>query len=165
MFTLEQKVDLILRYIASNDNAQKSQLKKMVIKALESGESVPTTVIDVDDLIFDLLKNLGMPQHLDGHKYITRGIKLYILDSSYARSVTKRLYPDIANLYGTNNSRVERAMRHAIISMLDNGDLNDIERVFGNTISLSSGHIANREFIVACGNEVLRKMKKLGIEV
>lgn len=48
MFTLEQKVDLILRYIATNDNAQRSQLKKMVVRALESGDSVPTTVITVD---------------------------------------------------------------------------------------------------------------------
>lgn len=165
MFTLEQKVDLILRYIATNDNAKKSQLKKMVIKALESGESVPSTIITADDLIFDLLKSLGMPQHMDGHKYMTEAIKLYVSDQTYTKSMTKRLYPDIANKYCVNGGRVERTMRSAIIAVFDNGDLNDIERVFGSTISVSSGHLCNREFVTSCGNEILRRMKKLGIGV
>jgi hypothetical protein len=165
MFTLEQKVDLILRYIATNDRGQRNEIKKSLVTALNSDESVPLTILVVDDLIYDMLKTLGMPQHLKGYEYATQAIKLYVSDPSYKNGITKRLYPDIAQLCDTTGSRVERGIRHAITSMIDNGDLSDIERVFGNTISFYKGSITNMEFIIACGNEVIRKAKKLGVAV
>lgn len=164
MFTLEQKVDLILRYIATNDNAKKSQLKKMVIKALESSDSVPTTIVTVDDLIFDLLKTLGMPQYLHGYEYITLAIKLCVHDPSYTDTITSRLYPDVGAAFdNAKKARVERCIRLAVESTFNNGDLRNIERMFGSTISVSKGKLTNREFIIACTNEITRRMKKLGI--
>ena len=165
MFTLEQKVDLILRYIATNDNAKKSQLKKMVVKALESSDSVPNTILTIDDLIIDLLKALGMPQHLKGYGYITKAIKLCILDPSYIGRISYGLYPDLAHLYNTSTGALERAIRLSIEAAFDNGDIESISRIFGNTISISKGKLTNRKFIVACTNEITRRMKKLGIEV
>lgn len=165
MFTLEQKVDLILRYIATNDNAKKSQLKKMVVKALESSESVPTTVLTVDDLIVDMLKALGMPQHLKGYGYIVKGIKLCIQNPKYLSPITYRLYPALADLFETTTGGIERNIRRVIEAMFDNGDIDNITRIFGNTMSVSKGKLSNYEFIVFCTNEITRKMKKLGIEV
>lgn len=165
MFTLEQKVDLILRYIATNDLNQRNQIRNSLVTALNSNESVPTTILVVDDLIVDMLKVLGMPQRLLGYEYATQAIKLYISDPSYKNDITKRLYPDVAKLCGSTASRVERGIRHAIGSMLLNGDMSDIERVFGNAISFYKGSITNTEFIVSCGNEIIRKAKKLGVEV
>jgi two-component system response regulator (stage 0 sporulation protein A) len=165
MFTLEQKVDFILRYIATNDNAKRSQMKKSAIEMLNSGEPITPVTPTVDDMIINLLRRLGMPQHLDGYKYVINAIKLCVLDPSYIKGVTKRLYPDIASLYSTTPSKVERCMRHAIVRVLDGGDWNDIEHVFGNTISVHNGNITLREFIIACANEITRKMKKMVIEV
>lgn len=168
MFTLEQKVDLILRYIASTDNAKRSHLKKLVIKALNSDESTPVTIITVDDLIFDLIfdlcKTLGMPQHLAGYKHFTKAIELCVKDPSYLGSITYGLYPDIAQMHGTSWKSVERTMRYAVNYMLDNGDLENIERIFGNAISLANGNVSNAEFITACTNEITRRMKKYGID-
>jgi two-component system response regulator (stage 0 sporulation protein A) len=171
MFTLEQKVDLILRYNTSSDEEQRAKLKRLMVKALNSNE--PVTPVEpeapatstVDDLIFDMLKNLGVPQHISGYDYITRAIKLQILDPSYTKRVTQRLYPDIGALYNATGSQVERCIRHAVEYVFSNGDWNNIERVFGNTISIRRGNVTNREFIIACKNEIARKMKKLGIEV
>ena len=163
MFTLEQKVDLILRYIATNDNAQRGKLKKLVIEALNSSEAVPSTIITIDDLICDLLKNLGMPQHLSGYKHVTEAIKLCIQNPEYLGSITYHLYPDIARLHNASWKSVERTMRYAINYMLDNGDLENIERTFGNAISLANGNVSNAEFITACTNEIVRRMKKYGI--
>lgn len=165
MFTLEQKVDLILRYIASTDNAQRSQLKKQVVKALNSEEPIIPATPDIDDLIYDMLKSVGMPQHLDGYKYITKAIKLCILDPSYLKGITNRLYPDIAHMFGTSWSRVERCFRHAIEATFNNGDVKDIERVFGNTMSVHKGKLTNLEFVTVSTNVIRRRMKQYGIEV
>ena len=164
MFTLEQKVDLILRYIATSDNAQRGQLKKLVVKAL-NGDEPKTPTITVDDMIYDLLKTVGMPQHLKGYAYVTKAIKLCILDPEYLSCFTSRLYPDIAHLYGVSWKSVEIGMRRATDAVFNNGDMDNIARVFGNTISIESGKIPAREFITAACSEITRRMKKYGIEV
>lgn len=165
MFTLEQKVDLILRYIASSDNAQRSQLKKQVVKALTGDDPDAPTPPTVDDIIYDLFKTIGVPQHLKGYEYATRAIKLCILDPSYISRISYGLYPDIAHLYGVHWKSVEICIRRAIEITFKNGNLENVARVFGNTVNIDTGKLTSREFITACYNEVTRRMKKYGIEV
>lgn len=157
MFTIEQKVDLIMRYIATTDIAQRDRLQKLIVDALNE---VPS----VDAMIVDLLKNLGVSQRLLGYKYITHAIKLCIQDPTYLKCLTTRLYPDIADAYGTKYSSVEHCMRHAVISVFISGDLDVITSVFGNAISGYTGKVTTGEFIETCTNEITRKMKKFNIE-
>jgi two-component system response regulator (stage 0 sporulation protein A) len=164
MFTLEQKVDLILRYIATTDNAKRAQLKKLVVQALNSdGDVVPATPT-VDDMIHDLLKALGMPQHLKGYDYVTKALKICVLDPSYVSGITYHLYPDIAHLFNTSDKAVERAIRRTIDVTFDKGDIDNITRFFGNTIDVDSGKVTSREFIIACYNDIVRRMKKYGVK-
>ena len=44
-------------------------------------------------------------------------------------SITKKLYPDVAELYTTTPSRVERAIRHAIEVAWDRGDIDVLIRI------------------------------------
>ena len=61
------------------------------------------------------LTTLGMPQDLLGYYYLIAGIILSAEDISLAvSSVTKRLYPTIADICNTTPTRVERCIRHAI---------------------------------------------------
>ena len=162
MFTLEQKVDLILRYIATTDKAQRTKLKKLVVQALESdADAVASARVIPDDvdMIFDLLKELGMPPHLLGYGYTICAIKLAMDDHTYLRQITDRLYPEIASRYNTTPSRVERAMRHAIECVFDRGDMKQITRVFGNTMSIKRGKLTNREFISFCVYEIERRIR------
>ena len=61
------------------------------------------------------LTALGMPQDLLGYYYLIAGIILSAEDISLAvNSITKRLYPAIADICDTKPIRVERCIRHAI---------------------------------------------------
>lgn len=165
MFTLEQKVDLILRYIATADKGKQNELKKAILEALHSGETpapAPAPVgPDIDGMIADMLKDIGMPQHVKGYYYVTLAIKLCVERHDYLDAITKELYPEIAKEWGTTGSRVERAIRHAIELVFDRCDIRTIMSIFGNTTSIGRGKLTNSEFIAFCANEINRKLKRL----
>lgn len=161
MFTLEQKVDLILRYIATADKGKQDELKKLVLEALNSGEAPAT--IDLEDIIVEAFKEIGMPQHLTGYKYVVSGVKRCVENPKYlhGRRITKGLYDDIAEEYGATVYGVERAVRRVIELTFEQGDFANISRVFGNTTSWAKGKITNGEFFTFYTNEINRKVKKL----
>lgn len=163
MFTLEQKVDLVMRYIATGDRKLKGELKNAIIEALNEDtitKAEPNN-IDVERLVVDLLKKIGMPPHLSGYDYALTAIQLCIADPTYGdRGITKRLYPDVAKIHNTTPSRVERAIRHATEMVFDRGDTDYIFEVFGNTMDTKRGKLTNSEFFAACSNEIALRMRE-----
>jgi two-component system response regulator (stage 0 sporulation protein A) len=160
---MEQKVNMIMRYIATDDKKRKGELKKAILEALASEDetTIAKPKVDlVDDMIYDILKNVGMPPHLVGYKYVVTAIHLCVQDPTYLEQITKRLYPDIATEYNTIPSRVERAMRHAIVTAFDRGDISYITEHFGYTISARKGKLANSEFVASCANDIRRALKR-----
>ena len=160
MFTLEQKIDMVMRYIATSDKTTKGELKKAIMEALNVGATTP----DVEDMIAELLKKIGMSAHLVGYKYTIRAVKLCMDDPTYLRYVTHRLYPDIAKAHDTTPSAIERNIRRAIDSVFDRCDMRSIVEVLGNTIDINKGKMTNTSFIGCCANEVNRQLKKLGMK-
>lgn len=162
MFTMEQKVDLVLRYIATTDKTQRAELKKAIVEALKSDEATApcSNGPDIEYVIIDILKDLGMPPHLIGHGYTIYAIQLVTSDRTYLEQITSRLYPDIAAKFGTTPSRVERAIRHATETVFDRGDMEGITRIFGNTISIRKGKLTNSEMIASCVIEVTRRLRE-----
>ena len=162
MYTLEQKVDLIMRYIVSVNKPQQNELKKAIFEALNDEPATVEVVktANVSDVIVDILKEVGTPPHLLGYKYLVRAAELVYEDDSYLRDITCRLYADIANGNGTTVNRVERAIRHAVEVTFDRGDFGNILSVFGNTFSANRGKLTNREFIAGFVNEVARRMRQ-----
>ena len=76
---------------------------------------------DLERRIFKFQTQLGIRSNIKGYNYIKTAITLAYNDSTILESVTKRLYPDIAKIYNTTASRVERAIRHAIETAWMNG--------------------------------------------
>ena len=99
------------------------------------------------DEIAALLHRLGMPAHLNGYRFLCTALQLGLEEPQLCRSLTKRLYPAVAAACGTTASRVERAMRIAIETAWERGDLETIEALFGDTVSGVSGKPTNGEFI------------------
>ena len=64
-----------------------------------------------------------MPAHIKGYQYVREAIILAVQDMDVINAVTKVLYPEVARRYNTTPSRVERAVRHAIETAWDRGDL------------------------------------------
>lgn len=65
-------------------------------------------------VVTDMMHSLGIPAHIKGYMYLRTALIMVVENMEILSAVTKQLYPDIATMYNTTPSRVERAIRHAI---------------------------------------------------
>ena len=65
----------------------------------------------------ELLRKLGIWTNLSGYQYLMKGFEMIRMDPDYLQYVTKRLYPDIADVYQMSwPSEVRIARRSANFS-------------------------------------------------
>ena len=102
---------------------------------------------DLERRIFKFQTQIGIRSNIKGYNYIKTAITLAYNDSTILESVTKRLYPDIAKIYNTTASRVERAIRHAIETAWMNGNVDVINDIFGYSVCADKAKPTNSEFI------------------
>ena len=117
--------------------------------------------LDLETQVTKVLHQLGVPAHIKGHQYLRTAIIMTIEDPSMMDGITKILYPNIAKMYGTIPSRVERAIRHAIEVAWDRGNTDVIWEYFGYTIQMSKGKPTNSEFIAMVSDKIRLENKKL----
>ena len=65
-------------------------------------------------IITNMIHEIGVPAHIKGYQYLRDSIMMAVCDMDILNSITKQLYPSIAQKFDTTPSRVERAIRHAI---------------------------------------------------
>ncbi|MBE6742095.1 MAG: sporulation transcription factor Spo0A [Ruminococcaceae bacterium] len=121
--------------------------------------SRPATDDDIEVIISDIMRQIGVPAHIKGYQYLRKSIVLCINDSDMLGSVTKILYPTVAKEFGTTASRVERAIRHAIEVAWDRGDVDVLSSYFGYTIQAQRGKPTNSEFIAMIADKIKLSMK------
>lgn len=114
---------------------------------------------DMDIVISDIMRQIGVPAHIKGYQYLRTAIKLCVNDSEMLGSVTKILYPTVAKQYQTTSSRVERAIRHAIEVAWDRGDVDVLSSYFGYTIQSQRGKPTNSEFIAMIADKLKLSMR------
>lgn len=114
---------------------------------------------DIEVIISDIMRQIGVPAHIKGYQYLRTSIMLCINDSQMLGSVTKILYPTVAKMYGTTASRVERAIRHAIEVAWDRGDVDVLSGYFGYTIQSQRGKPTNSEFIAMIADKLKLSLK------
>lgn len=122
-------------------------------------ELAPFTDSDMDVVISDIMRQIGVPAHIKGYQYLRTAIKLSVNDSQMLGSVTKLLYPTVAKMYNTTSSRVERAIRHAIEVAWDRGDVDVLSSYFGYTIQSQRGKPTNSEFIAMIADKLNLSIK------
>ncbi len=101
-----------------------------------------------------IFHEIGIPAHIKGYQYLREAIMMSISDAETINSITKVLYPEVAKLYKTTSSRVERAIRHAIEVAWDRGDVEILNDFFGYTISNTKGKPTNGEFISMIADKI-----------
>ncbi len=97
--------------------------------------------------ITNLLDEFGVPANIRGFLYLRNAIFLSISDLNLVNSITKKLYPEIADNFSTKSNRVERAIRHAIKVAWERGNQSKITEYFGYSISETIGRPTNAQFI------------------
>ena len=162
MYTVEEKLDLVMRCITTNNNAEYHDLRSKIRDALATGGSPEHKSTDMHDVIADIFNELGIRRGLLGYDHLATAIELVYSDATLIHAITKRLYPEVALKYGTTPIRVERAMRTAIESGMGRGHYESIVAIFGYTIDPYKGKPTNSQFIATCVAEVQRRMKATG---
>ncbi len=109
----------------------------------------------VDEKISHIFITVGIPAHIKGYKFLREAIKLSIEDPNIINSITKKLYPSIAEKYETSASKVERAIRHAIEVAWNRGKIENINSLFGVTVYSSNEKPTNGEFIALVADKML----------
>lgn len=114
---------------------------------------------ELEFLISDIMRQIGVPAHIKGYQYLRASIMLCVADSEMISSVTKILYPTVAKKFSTTPSRVERAIRHAIEVAWDRGDVDVLSSYFGYTIQSQRGKPTNSEFIAMIADKIKLSMR------
>lgn len=99
------------------------------------------------NVIHELLLSIGIPPNIYGYAYTVYAVQLLLLDEEYRHCITKRLYVDIAERFGTKPTRVERAIRHAISVAWLHGNTQFIDHVFVNCVRPDKGVPTNSVFL------------------
>lgn len=133
-----------------------NEILEKILSTINENNQMDNTDVDNDlkVAITNMLHSLGIPSHIKGYTYIRDGIAMMYRDERFLGSITKELYPTIANLYSTTASRVERAIRHAIEVSWMRGDYNLMEELFGNSVDYDRAKPTNSEFIVTVADRL-----------
>ncbi|WP_407655252.1 sporulation transcription factor Spo0A [Alicyclobacillus dauci] len=113
----------------------------------------------VDAQITQIIHEIGVPAHIKGYHYLREAIGIVYDDVEILGSITKILYPRIADRYKTTPSRVERAIRHSIEVAWGRGNMDAIRKVFGYTVSASKTKPTNSEFIAMIADKLRMEHK------
>lgn len=110
--------------------------------------------VNIEADVTDIIHELGVPAHIKGYQYLRDAIMMSVNDIEMLSSITKVLYPTIAEKYDTTSSRVERAIRHAIEVAWNRGRMETLNALFGYTISTGKGKPTNSEFIALIADKI-----------
>ncbi|MGI5883153.1 MAG: sporulation initiation factor Spo0A C-terminal domain-containing protein, partial [Dethiobacteria bacterium] len=95
-----------------------------------------------------------------GYLYLRDAISMVAQEIELLGSITKILYPRIAQKFETTPSRVERAIRHAIEVAWSRNNIDTIKKFFGYTINTEKGKPTNSEFIALIADRIRLKNGK-----
>ncbi len=113
------------------------------------------TANHIEEKITNIFITVGIPAHIKGYQFLREAIKLAIANPEIINSITKKLYPTIAEKYDTSASKVERAIRHAIEVAWNRGKIENINNLFGIKVYSSNEKPTNGEFIALVADKML----------
>lgn len=70
--------------------------------------------ISIEGAVTEIMLNLGVPPHIAGYQYTREAIIQIINNSKGANSLSRVIYPAVAEKYNTTPQKVERSIRNAI---------------------------------------------------
>lgn len=147
----------------NDENSLEKCITEMPNKNTWSGKALPIEDLvikqtnqekDLNLYVTKMLHEIGVPAHIKGYLYLRTAILMAVENMDILNAVTKQLYPDIAKEYDTTDTRVERAIRHAIEVAWERGNIDMIHDLFGYTIQADKGKPTNSEFIALMADRI-----------
>lgn len=111
---------------------------------------------DMLNRITDIFNEFGIPADLKGFHHARYAVlEAYVDYKAAQNSVTKFLYPTVAEHFGTTPPRVERAIRHAINTAWKNGKNTALSEYFGD--GRDGKAPTNSQFVLTLADRLLRE--------
>lgn len=128
---------------------------------LKTDTTKSTGAYDLESIVTEFIRNIGVPANIKGYRYIRTAIMMTVENMELLNYITKQLYPDIAKVYSTTASRVERAIRHAVERAWTIGNPAVINEIFGYTVHTGRGKPTNSEFIAMIADKIRLQTKQI----
>jgi two-component system response regulator (stage 0 sporulation protein A) len=130
---------------------------------LNKEKAIPNSTVSIskpktkqlDERITNIFITVGIPAHIKGYQFLREAIKMAIDSPEIINSITKKLYPSIADKFETSASKVERAIRHAIEVAWNRGKIENINNLFGIRVYGNNEKPTNGEFIALVADKML----------
>ena len=137
----------------------KEVLEKRIFEVMNDDMVSKTTdkkrAKNMEEKITNIFITVGIPAHIKGYQFLREAIKMTIQEPEIINSITKKLYPSIAQRFETSASKVERAIRHAIEVAWNRGKIENINTLFGVKVYSNNEKPTNGEFIALVADKLL----------
>ncbi|HZK25429.1 MAG TPA: sporulation transcription factor Spo0A [Oscillospiraceae bacterium] len=151
-FNMEVLVDRIR--LLGNGQSTSSAVSSLTRTVKRTSQSLEADITNI-------IHEIGIPAHIKGYQYLREAIMMVVEEVDLLSSVTKVLYPRIAEKFDTTSSRVERAIRHAIEVAWSRNNIDTIKKFFGYTINTERGKPTNSEFIALVADRLRLSSRSL----
>lgn len=116
-----------------------------------SGGSSPkfrAPVVDDEVSVTRLLQEMGVPAHFKGYNYLRDAVRIVLRDEQMlGGALTKKLYPKLAEKYGSTPGGVEAAIRNAVLAAWESGNREFIDKLSGG--NLRKGRFPTNSMVIA----------------
>ena len=139
---------------------------KRVLEIMKHKSSVVTVFDsnvrkDPKEIVTKHIKTVGITANVKGYYYLRDAILSVHENFELLSRLTTGVYVSVAKKYNSTPQRVERAMRHAIESAWNRGDIKILQEFFGYTILDSKGKPTNGEFIAMLADKLNTELKHI----
>lgn len=138
-----------------NLSTLKERINDILYPTKPMGDVVGKQNNRLEEKITNIFITVGIPAHIKGYQFLREAVKLAISNPEIINSITKKLYPTIAEKYDTSASKVERAIRHAIEVAWNRGKIENINNLFGIKVYSANEKPTNGEFIALVADKML----------
>jgi len=108
----------------------------------------------LDKRIMDIFLSVGISAHLQGYHYLKESVKIVMNDPNSINSVTKKIYPAVADKFDTTAGRVERGIRHALEVSYAKGKMIYLNKIFGIEVLTQNEKPTNSEFVALLADKL-----------
>ena len=129
-------------------------LESRIVEVLNNSNQKDGTK-QLDERISNIFISIGIPAHIKGYQFLREAVKLAVEEPEIIGSITKKLYPTIAERFETSSSKVERGMRHAIEVAWNRGKIENINNIFGLKIYNRNEKPTNGELIALIADKMI----------
>lgn len=143
-----------IRDLIDCSNEDKDSINTISYSSYDKSNDTIKPILSLEVRVTNMIHNVGVPAHIKGYQYIREAIILAVENEDIINSITKTLYPTLANTFSTTPSRVERAIRHAIEVAWNRGQIEMHDKIFGYTVNSNKGKPTNSEFIAMIADKL-----------